>query len=104
MVELLLSAKLSRNKVKSVLQAEKIYIPLVYQQEFNPKEFYWNKYRNEVVGHCLKVFNEVQQFQVQYEGQQHEINPLFLDEVKKISEFMKFDLLEGKKFDKNGTD
>jgi hypothetical protein len=30
------------------IKKDEVYIPLVYQQEFNPNDFYWSQYEKEI--------------------------------------------------------
>ena len=48
-----------------------MYFPEVYQSKFDPDKFYWNKYRSDIVTHCLEVFEDVKDFTVEGEDNRH---------------------------------
>jgi hypothetical protein len=60
----LLAPKIKQQYFEVIGKEEKVYVPQVYQSKFQPDDFYWNKYRNEIVNHCLKIFVDVEKFTV----------------------------------------
>ena len=61
-VGLLIGPTIDQCRLEAIQQQEQVYVPLVYKQKHESDEYYWDKYRSDIVGHCLKVFDQIESF------------------------------------------